>query len=283
MKSLRIVRISLASAFLILSVVYIWLSTSAVGGSSAGVHPALSIAYRAQIIPSAIAVCIGAVLFWLVITIFYGRIYCATVCPLGTLIDLCSHMRRFVRRGPRKHYSFRRRTRLPVHILVMYAACLLAGITLVPALIEPWHIMRNIVAAFHPGAPAAVAANLGLGAVTGILAGVVSLLLIAVYAAFAGRDFCNRICPVGAALACVSPDAVYRVEIDPDKCVSCMRCEEQCPAGCVKVVSRYVDDRRCVRCFRCIDHCPNNAIRFQRGRNRAATPLMRRVKTPASK
>ncbi|GEM_PF-986974 len=284
MKTIRAVRIALAALFLILSALFISLEVSE--GSHAGTsvqHHVTSIAYKAQIIPSAIAVGIGAVLFWIIITIFYGRIYCATVCPVGTLIDACSHLRRFVRPRAARHYRFKRRSRIPIHILVIYSLCLVGSIAVVPALIEPWSILRNIIVAVHPGATATAAIGLGLGAATGIVAGLLSLLVIAGYAAFSGRDFCNYVCPVGTALSLVGANTAYRVEIDPDKCVNCMRCEEVCPASCVKVVSRYVDDRRCVRCFRCIDVCPNDAIRYQRTRNRAATPMLRRVKRAGSK
>lgn len=284
MKTIRAVRIALAALFFILSALFIFLKVSESSDAGTSVeHQAIAIAYKAQLIPSAIAVCIGAVLFWLIITIFYGRIYCATVCPVGTLIDVCSHLRRFVRPRVARHYRFKRRSRIPIHILVIYSLCLLGSIAVVPALIEPWNILRNIIVAFHPGAAATSAISFGLGATAGIIAGLLSLLLIAAYAAFSGRDFCNYVCPVGTALSLAGTNTAYRVEIDPDRCISCMRCEDVCPASCVKVVSRYVDDRRCVRCFRCIDVCPNDAIRYQRARNRAATPMLRRVKRAGSK
>ena len=83
---------------------------------------------------------------------------------------------------------------------------------------------------------------------------------------------CIGECPVEA----ISAGDIY--VIDPDKCISCGRCEERCRAQCVKVVSRYVDASRCVMCFDCVADCPTGAIRYQRNRNRPATPLVRRVK-----
>ena len=37
--------------------------------------------------------------FWAIVTLIYGRIYCSTVCPLGTLMDCVSNTRRVVCRS----------------------------------------------------------------------------------------------------------------------------------------------------------------------------------------
>ena len=64
-----------------------------------------------------------------------------------------------------------------------------------------------------------------------------------------------------------------------DRCTGCLKCEEACPANCIKAVSRYVDNTRCVRCFDCLHVCGDDAIHYQPNRNRPATPLMRKAKT----
>ncbi|MEE1022751.1 MAG: 4Fe-4S binding protein [Muribaculaceae bacterium] len=270
MKNLRKTRLILAGLFLVLSVAYVF------AGGWAGRLGTLS--FRSQIIPSMISVALGATLFWLVITIIYGRIYCATVCPAGTLIDIASRLRRFLP-ASRRRYRYRPRRQARYHILAVYAICLIAGITVVPALIEPWNIFANIAAVARPDASALAAAGLGIGAATGIAAGAASLLAMAAVSVLWGREFCNTVCPVGTVLSIAGSNAAYRIEIDPDRCTGCLICEDVCPAGCVKVVGRYVDDQRCVRCMKCVDSCPDGAIRWQSGRNRAATPLMKRAKS----
>lgn len=269
MNGLRTARWILAGLFFVMSAVYLAFGRQLLRFAS--------LSEKSQIIPSAITVSIGAVLFWLVISFVYGRLYCSTVCPVGTLIDLSSKLRRLMP-ARRRRYRYRNRHKVRFHIATVYFVCLIAGISVVPALIEPWNVFRNIIGTANPASSAAAAVNLGIGAATGIVAGAVSLLLIVFAAVFTGREFCNTVCPVGTVLGLMGSNSVYRVEIDPDKCTGCLECEEARPAGCVKVVGRFVDDARCVRCMECVARCPENAIRYQPGRNRVATPMMRGVK-----
>ncbi len=270
MKNLRITRLVLAGLFLVLALVYVFVEGWA---RSLG-----SISYRSQIIPSLIAVAMGASLFWLVITIIYGRVYCATACPIGTIIDLASRLRRFLPPAHRR-YRYRNQRQVRYHILIIYIICLIAGLTIVPALIEPWNIFVNIAATTGLSDSALTTAGIGISAATGMIAGFASLLAIIIVSTFWGREFCNTVCPIGTLMSLAGCNAIYRIEIDPDKCSGCLLCEDVCPAGCVKVAGRYVDDQRCVRCMKCIDRCPDEAIRWQSSRNKAATPLMKRAKS----
>ena len=137
--------------------------------------------------------------------------------------------------------------------------------------------MRNIFGAFNPTAAQTAWLTLGVGMTSGIAAGIVSALLLIVCAVLTGRGFCTDVCPIGTVLGSIHDYTLFHIEIDPDKCVNCMKCEEVCRSQCVKVVGRHVDNSRCVRCFDCLDVCPNDAIRFQKNRNRRATPLVRKV------
>lgn len=281
MKTLKRIRIGLEAAFLLCTTAYFLTAGHAAGSQgAAAAQTAGQVAFKSQIITSSIAVSVGAILFWLVITFVYGRIYCSSVCPVGALIDLLRPLRRIIPQS-KSIYRYRKPSRLRYHILIVYIICLIAGLTVVPLLIEPWNIYGNIVGAAAPSARQGVWIELGLGAATGILAGIVSFLLVLVCAVFTGREFCNSYCPLGILLTFGSIQSVYHIEIDPDKCIGCTLCEESCPSGCIKAISHYVDDSRCVRCFDCLAACPNNAIRYQPNRNRPATPLMKRVKRQA--
>lgn len=275
MKSLRAIRIIASTLFLAASVAYLFVGQR---------FPALSIySVRMQIIPSAIASCVGITLFWLAITLLLGRVYCSSVCPVGTLLDAAATMRpRVFSRGRRASYRYHSPFRRRYDILVVYLICLIVGLIAVPLLIEPWNIFCNIVATVHPAALPAQWARLGIGAAAGIAGGAVSLILILGAGLLFGRDFCNAVCPIGMALGLLHSRTIYHIEIDPDRCSGCLACEERCKASCIKVVSRYVDNSRCVRCFNCLDACPDDAIHYQPNRNRRATPLMRKVKQPQS-
>ena len=266
MKNLRVIRIFLATLFFVAAAAYLLIGPQ--------VHPMAVSSLKVQIIPSAIAVSLGAIIVWLPATFIFGRIYCSTVCPVGTLQDMMLPLRRRIMRHPR--FRWRSAGKLRFHIAIIYLVALIAGVVMVPFLIEPWNIMRNIASVVRLSAIEESWLTLGIGGLTGICAGIVTLIVLLFSGFLFGREFCNTVCPIGTALGVVSNSSLYRIEIDPDKCVSCLKCEDICRASCVKVVSRYVDNSRCVRCFDCLKVCENDAIRFQPGRNRTATPLMRK-------
>lgn len=265
MKGLRIIRICLATLFFLGAVAYL-----AIGS---GVSHSLAFVERFQIIPSSIATSLGAIIVWLVVTLLLGRIYCSTVCPVGTLQAIFSKGRKVIK-PLKKPFSYRPGSKMRYYILGAYIFCIIAGVAAVPFWLEPWSIMRNICGDIHPSAEKMEWIRLGVGVTTGIIAGIVSALLLLTVALLTGRGFCTDICPIGTALGCLSNYTLYHIEIDPDKCISCMKCEDICPSQCIKVSLRYVDNSRCVRCFDCGYVCPNDAIRFQINRNKRMTPLM---------
>ncbi len=91
-----------------------------------------------------------------------------------------------------------------------------------------------------------------------------------------GRDYCNTICPLGSALGAIGHMTVMNIEIDPDRCTYCGKCEDVCSAHCIKVTERMVDNSRCLRCFDCLAVCDDDAIHFQNTKNMPLTPLFQR-------
>lgn len=270
MKQLRILRIILAILFLGASV------GALIMGSEA--HAVAKVAERSQILLSAFSITAGATAVWLLLTLLFGRFYCSTVCPVGTISDLAIRCRKFIPGLRHKTFRYRHPSRFSIHILWIYAACLIIGIVCVPFMIEPWNIMRNITSALNPSSIQTTWLTIGLGSLTGIIGGILGLLLIIILSLLRGREFCTSFCPVGIGLGYLSNHALYHIEIDRDRCSSCGLCEEICRSQCIKVVSRYVDNSRCVRCLDCLAKCPDNAIHLQINRNRPATPLLMRTK-----
>lgn len=274
MNQIRIFRVFLAVIFFVATLAYLIIGPQ--------VNPMAAVSEKSQILLSAGTTAIGTLLVWLMLTFVFGRIYCSTVCPIGTLSDIFI---RISRKVPKLNKPFRYTTpkRWSIHILLVYVICALIGVTAVTYLIEPWNIMRNIISAINPTAVEATWINLGLGLGTAIIAGIVSLALIVVRSLFCGRSFCTDICPLGTAMGLLHEHNIYHIEIDPDRCTACGICEENCKAGCIKTVSRYVNNSRCVRCFNCLAKCPEDAIHYQPNRNRPATPLFRKANRSGSK
>lgn len=73
-------------------------------------------------------------------------------------------------------------------------------------------------------------------------------------------------CPVGALLGFLSKFAVFKMYIDPNRCVHCQKCSRQCKAHGIRVDKKHhaIDASLCVACMNCLSACPHGAIRFGR-------------------
>lgn len=284
MKSVRIIRMVIAAIFLVATVAYFLTAdyTHTESLRMVRLHSSLQIVNQAQVIPSTIALCMGALLFWLCVTAFVGRFYCSTVCPVGTFSDIFMRLRselgKLFPKRLSKTFRWKEANRWRYHIMAAYFICLVIGIMAVPFVVEPWNIVRNFASLFDPGAVSTTWSVLGAGMIVGILSGIGMLLIVAVWGFVCGRDYCNIICPLGQTMALFDHFEMTHIEFDPDRCISCMKCEWTCRSSCIKVAERRVDNSRCVRCLDCITQCPNGAIRLRANRNRAATPLMEGTK-----
>lgn len=89
--------------------------------------------------------------------------------------------------------------------------------------------------------------------------------LIGIVLAFAFKDnraFCKYICPITVFLKPMSYFALFRVECDKEKCVSCGKCKKVCPMNVdITDPSRKRENgTECILCFECKKNCPKNAI-----------------------
>jgi NosR/NirI family transcriptional regulator, nitrous oxide reductase regulator len=145
----------------------------------------------------------------LLFALFFGRVFCAAVCPLGAAQDV-------VLRKPLKvpGWLVQPLSLLPWIYLgaaVLYAA---TGTTFLICRYDPF------VAFFRLG-----------GSMGMLIFGAATLLLGTVV----GRPYCRFLCPYGAILRLIAPLAKWRVTITPDQCVKCRLCEESCPFGEIRV------------------------------------------------
>jgi Glutamate synthase domain 2 len=57
----------------------------------------------------------------------------------------------------------------------------------------------------------------------------------------------------------------YKISIDRDQCMKCMRCVDNCSYGVYRIEDDkiLIDSRKCTACHRCISMCPRDAINLQ--------------------
>lgn len=245
---------------------------------------------RIQFLPAVMLFAMGIFVSWLIITLIFGRLYCSSVCPLGTVQDVSSHIfhrKRYIYRPPRSSVRY--------GILVVVLACLMGSYFALPSLIDPYSVyLRFCTDCLQPvwtwvtGRPPAIDPNMDwwdkatLKAISGSLLGAVisvaTLAVICIVAARNGRLICNTVCPVGTTLGFISRFAVFQMDIDTDLCIQCYKCADVCKSECIDLTDHVVDGSRCVNCFNCINVCPNDAIRYTTRRKQLSIPMMQQIK-----
>ncbi len=214
----------------------------------------------------------------LVLTLLVGRVYCSSVCPLGTLQDIIAYLSRVVRSGTALRFHERNRV-LRYSILGLATAFSLSGSAYLLNLLDPFsnfgRIIANLARPIYVGAnnvASAILESFGIHTLYRVpnpIADPVSYILPAAVAGLIlwltgtrGRLFCNTVCPVGTFLGLLSHFSLVRLSLDPAKCKGCRICDRVCKAECVDRTAKTLDWSRCVSCFNCLASCPFDGVRF---------------------
>ncbi len=220
---------------------------------------------------------------WMLVTLVFGRVYCSTVCPAGTIMDACSRMAHRGCKGREYHYR-RPLPEIRYVTLAIWAVGLALGISFIATLLDPLMVTERICSgllapllSLFPGISATGLSYAARLTVSSTAVNLCLFVVIAVFSVKTGRGLCNSVCPVGAILGLVSRYSIFQIDIDTDLCTQCRRCEHVCKSCCIDLTDHVVDGSRCVNCFNCISVCPNNAIRYTTDRKRLSAPLMQRI------
>ena len=189
-----------------------------------------------------------------IVTLLFGRFYCACFCPFGILQDLVGWLSR------RKCTLLPDLAKTRYFIAAFAWGMLAAGWTLPLLLLDPYSNYGRIFAS-----------GLTVG-------GLLPLVAIAALSIWKKRLFCVAVCPVGTVLGLLSRNTIVRLKF-PSSCVKCGACVRNCPAGCIDLAAKKVDNERCVRCLNCISVCKFHGIGFteppfRRNRNEDLFNLM---------
>ena len=214
-----------------------------------GIDQWIGWAAKIQFIPALLSMPFVVAAILIVISLFFGRIYCSVICPLGIMQDIYSWLGGKFKKN---RFSYVKEHKwLRYTICVIFIVCLVFGIAPVTTLLEPYGNYGRIVTSFYMR-------NITLS----IIAWVV-MLFLGVLAFLYGRAYCNSICPVGTILSLFSRFAVFRVQLDKDKCKHCGLCEKNCKSRAIDVKNGKIDYSRCVVCFDCTDQCKFDALHYK--------------------
>lgn len=269
---LRRIRITLACIFFI-GITLLFLDFTGTA------HHILGWMAEVQFLPALLALNVLIVAGLIAITLFFGRIYCSVICPLGVMQDVIGWLGKKKKKN-RYSYSPERKV-LRYVVLVIWAALLIAGIGGIAALVAPYSSYgriaqnlfqpiyiagNNILAAIaeHADSYAFYTKEVWIRSGTTFAVAATTFIVLAILAWRNGRTYCNTICPVGTLLSFISRFSLLKIHFDAEKCRHCSLCTKNCKAACIDFKTYTVDYSRCVACGDCIESCKFDALKYSR-------------------
>lgn len=247
---------------------------------------------KIQFLPAVLALNLGVVVFLILLTLLFGRVYCSVICPLGVMQDIFAW---FGRKSKKNRYTYSpAKSVLRYTVLGIFVVALIAGVGSVVALLAPYssygRIVQNLLAPFwawgnnlfayiaeRADSYAFYEKEVWLKSLPTFIIALVTVVCLAILAWRNGRTYCNTICPVGTVLGFFSRFSWMKPVIDTDKCVNCGLCGRNCKAACIDTKNHTIDYSRCVSCMDCLEKCHTHAIRY--GRMKKAEPVTSESKT----
>lgn len=270
---LRKIRITLA-------VVFLFLITLLFLDFTGSLHAWLGWMAEVQFLPAVLALNVGVVIFLLILTLIFGRVYCSVICPMGVMQDVVTWLGgRSNKRRYRFSYSPQKRI-LRFVVLAVFLVTLVAGINSVVALLAPYsaygRIAQNILSpvyaygnnllayfAERADSYAFYRTDVWIRSIPTFVVAVLTFVIVAVMAWRNGRTYCNTVCPVGTVLGLVARWSWLKPVIDTEKCNACSLCSRTCKASCIDFKNHQIDYSRCVACMDCIQTCKHGAISYR--------------------
>jgi ferredoxin len=148
----------------------------------------------------------------LLVALFFGRTFCAAVCPLGAMQEM-------VALRPVKVPAWLDHALGLIPFVYLGAAVVLAALggAFIICEYDPFVSFFRL----HDSASHLTANMLVLGA------------CFLVVGLFVGRPYCRYLCPYGAVLGLCSRVSQRHVRIPPGECIKCRLCEDACPYGAI--------------------------------------------------
>jgi len=226
----------------------------------------------------------------LLFTALFGRVYCSSICPLGTYQDVVIRLSRKLKQ--KRWFSFRT-PMFSTHygILALLLVTVISGSVLLLNFLEPFSLFGRIVHSLVR--PVIVLLNnLFAWLLTGIdifilfpvqfydaVLPVIAVIVVCTAALtilsfYQGRLFCNLLCPAGAVLGIVSRWSVFTMVINEENCTHCKLCEKVCKAQCIDSTNQTIDFAACVGCFNCMDACHTDGVVYRLRWKKKGAPVL---------
>ena len=194
------------------------------------------------------------VIFTIVTTVLWGRVYCGRICAFGALTQLIDAI-------------VPARFQIEIPPAIEKRASLIKYIVLFGAI--TWYLLTHENGFYRYIEPFWM---FSFNASTALWVGLIVLLIASV---FVRNLYCRFLCPLGAALGIVSKLSVFKIK-RWSECSTCRLCEKACEWGAIQ--DRAIVMSECVRCDVCEilydskARCPHWLLEAKRKRRTPGLP-----------
>ncbi len=187
---------------------------------------------------------------FILMVVLANKFICSWGCQLGTLQDFIFRLNR----DSKDQKGLFRQFKIPfvisnsiriVFFLALTVIAFLCAFDIVEP-IDPFKIFKPTV--------------IGTG-------GAIFLAIILIAGIFVYRPWCHLFCPFGLVGWLAEKISIFKIKVDYDKCISCLKCTKACPSSVMEAIlkqDRIIPD--CFSCGNCIETCPAKAISFASGK-----------------
>lgn len=207
----------------------------------------------------------------LVATLAAGGVFCGWICPLGTLQDWLTALRKRLRiREAKMPAAWGKRLSLARYLVLALVIFFTAReAKMVFASYDPYRTIFSLDWITEPSAEKWIA--------------YVIAVLVLVGSFFIERMWCRFLCPLGAVIGVLQRLSVLKIRRNPSACINCGLCTKACPAK-IKVHEANTVASGCIGCLECVDACPRpEALGVYAGPNGRRTATVGRGVTSEGK
>ncbi len=219
----------------------------------------------------------------LLFTFLIGRFFCGWICPLGTTLDLFSHVKK---RQRERHFQRLKPAKYVILFVLLMAAFFSTDLI---GYIDPIALLtRSLATVVFPAFAfllrSAVDILFRVGPLQGILywvndallshvlpvhqsffrTGILvwAILVIILGLEFISRRFwCRNLCPLGALLALCSRFGLLNRTVQTG-CTRCKVCYNTCKMDAISTDFNETDGPECIQCFDCVEDCLPQVTNF---------------------
>lgn len=190
------------------------------------------IAFFVLVITGKVQLWIALFLAGILLSIFFGRLYCGWVCPINTLTRGVTWLK--------KKLSIKG-LRVPKFIKNVWTRYIIL------ALFIGLFIFTMATGKKLPVLPALLAIG----------------VLFSVF--FNELGWHRYLCPYGTIFHLISAKSKYSVQINQEACTNCGLCMRVCPAEAITKIedTHHIDKKHCLVCLDCTRTCKKDAIKYQ--------------------